>query len=211
MLNANFDSSNTIMLDEVYLLVENTSVFGHKIHVLAPLLKTTNPEQEPSLAWCTILFCWAGMPAKPILNAPSKTFTGSHSLCRSPNTSEVGSMKLDPATMAKCKLTRVAMNRHSSGTNQSLNMAEANEERQQRSERNRTRQTAAAGPPRLPAAVSAGTGSTSLGRSNDSTTSQGGVAAQDSERSDTVGQRTLVADPSKRFANNTDWVVWNDR
>ncbi|KAG0417783.1 hypothetical protein HPB47_005362 [Ixodes persulcatus] len=72
------------------------------------------------------------------------------------------------------------------------------EEGRRRSERNRTRQTAAAGPPRLPATVATGTGSTSLGGSDDATTSQDGVAGQDSERSDTntVGQRIPQAGPA---------------
>ncbi|KAG0409845.1 hypothetical protein HPB47_013034 [Ixodes persulcatus] len=100
---------------------------------------------------------------------------------------EVGWTKPDPATTTERKSTPVATNRHSSGTEQHLDM---DEEGRRRSERNRTRQTAAAGPPRLPVTVTTGAGSTSLGGSDDATTSQDGVAGQYSERSDidTVGQ-----------------------
>ncbi|KAG0431929.1 hypothetical protein HPB47_021321 [Ixodes persulcatus] len=100
---------------------------------------------------------------------------------------EVGWTKPDPAATTEHKSTPVATNRHSSGTEQHLNR---DEEGRRRSERNRTRQTVAAGPPRLPATVPTGEGITSLGGSDDATTSQDGVAGQDSERSDTdtVGQ-----------------------
>ncbi|KAG0444822.1 hypothetical protein HPB47_013343 [Ixodes persulcatus] len=99
------------------------------------------------------------------------------------------------AATTERKSTSVATNRHSSGTDQHLDM---NEEGRRRSERNRIRQTVAAGPPRLPATVATGKGSTSLGGSDDATTNQGGVADQDSERSDTdtVGQRIPLAGPA---------------
>ncbi|KAG0412969.1 hypothetical protein HPB47_009871 [Ixodes persulcatus] len=99
------------------------------------------------------------------------------------------------AATTERKSTSVATNRHSSGTDQHLDM---DEEGRRRSERNRTRQTAAAGPPRLPATGATGTGSTSLGGSDDATTSQDGVADQDSERfdTDTVGQRIPLAGPA---------------
>ncbi|KAG0442919.1 hypothetical protein HPB47_015480 [Ixodes persulcatus] len=99
----------------------------------------------------------------------------------------VGWTKPDPAATTEHKLTPVATNRHSSGTEQHLDM---DEEGRRRSERNRTPQTAAVGPPRLPATVATGTGSTSHGGSDDATMSQDVVAGQDSERSDTdtVGQ-----------------------
>ncbi|KAG0418406.1 hypothetical protein HPB47_004871 [Ixodes persulcatus] len=116
-------------------------------------------------------------------------------LGRRSNISEVGWTKPDPAATTERKSTSVATNRHSSGTDQHLDM---DEEGRRRSERNRTRQTAAAGPRRLPATVATGTGSTSLGGSDDATTSQDGVAGQDSERSDTdtVGQRIPLAGPA---------------
>ncbi|KAG0420990.1 hypothetical protein HPB47_003101 [Ixodes persulcatus] len=95
---------------------------------------------------------------------------------------KVGWTKPDPAATTERKSIPVATNRHSSGTEQHLDM---DEEGRRRSERNRTRQTAAAGPPRLPATVTTGTGSTSLGGSDDATTSLDGVAGQDSKRSDT--------------------------
>ncbi|KAG0426410.1 hypothetical protein HPB47_026477 [Ixodes persulcatus] len=108
---------------------------------------------------------------------------------------EVGWTKPDPAATTEHKSAPVDTNRHSSGTEQHLDM---DEEGRRRSERNRTRQTAAAGPPRLPATVATGTGSTSVGGSDDATTSQDGVAGQDSERSDTdtVGQRIPLAGPA---------------
>ncbi|KAG0433222.1 hypothetical protein HPB47_020131 [Ixodes persulcatus] len=109
--------------------------------------------------------------------------------------SEVGWTKPDPGTTAERKSTPVATNRHSSGTDQHLDM---DEEGRRQSERNRIRQTAVVGPPRLPATVATGTGSTSLRGSDDATTSQGGVTDQGSERSDTdtVGQRILLAGPA---------------
>ncbi|KAG0410843.1 hypothetical protein HPB47_012037 [Ixodes persulcatus] len=56
---------------------------------------------------------------------------------------EVGWTKPDPATTTERKSTPVATNRHSSGTEQHLDM---DEEGRRRSERDRTRQTAACGP-----------------------------------------------------------------
>ncbi|KAG0424860.1 hypothetical protein HPB47_027927 [Ixodes persulcatus] len=112
---------------------------------------------------------------------------------------EEGWTKPDPAATTERKSTSVATNRHNSGTDQHLDM---DEEERRRSERNRTRQTAAAGPPRFPATVATGTGSTSLGGSDEATTSQDGVAGQDSERSDTdtVGQSS----PSDVAAENSE-------
>ncbi|KAG0416383.1 hypothetical protein HPB47_006463 [Ixodes persulcatus] len=115
---------------------------------------------------------------------------------------EVGWTKPDPATSTKRKLTSVVTNRHSSGTHQHLDM---DDEGRRRSQRNRIRQTAASGPLRLPATVGTGTGSTSLGGSDDATTSQDGVAGQDSERSDTdtVGRSSC----SKYLADGWRWLL----